>query len=178
MKSSSFTSTAESHPSRKRTARFFLPVSAVLVAALAGPFLSAANADTTVDCRNFCRVTEPNVTQFGTEYPQVMFGGGFYRFDAGGCVQTGGHGKTWKQYLNPISDSDLYHGLIKIPFVTAGYVRISSLSGRAILVTGFTTLFLGYEDNNYDDNGYWGHDNGTANQCKGVENAWMTVRGA
>ena len=27
-------------------------------------------------------------------------------------------------------------------------------------------LWLGYEDDNYDDNGYWGQDEGTQGQCK------------
>ena len=29
-----------------------------------------------------------------------------------------------------------------------------------------TFLRLGYEDDDYSDNGYWGHDDGTGDQCK------------
>src|SRR5689334_14130347 len=38
---------------------------------------------------------------------------------AGGCVQTGGSGSTWKRYVDPSGpNSDrLYHGLIYIPGV-------------------------------------------------------------
>ena len=36
-------------------------------------------------------------------------------------------------------------------------------------------LWLGYEDDHYGDNGYWGHDDGTGNQCRGVENAWIVL---
>jgi hypothetical protein len=37
-------------------------------------------------------------------------------------------------------------------------------------------FWLGYEDGNYGDNGYWGHDNGTNNQCANDSRAWVTVR--
>lgn len=43
---------------------------------------------------------------------------------------------------------------------------------------GTITLVLGYSDENggYGDNGYWGHDDGTGDQCKGVENAWIDIQ--
>jgi hypothetical protein len=37
------------------------------------------------------------------------------------------------------------------------------------------TLVLGYEDDDYSDNGYWGHDNGTQNQCKYEGPAWASI---
>jgi hypothetical protein len=40
-------------------------------------------------------------------------------------------------------------------------------------------LWLGYEDDNYDDNGYWGQDEGTLGQCTigndFVEHAFVLV---
>jgi hypothetical protein len=36
-------------------------------------------------------------------------------------------------------------------------------------------LKLGYEDDHYSDNGYWSHDDGTGDQCKGQPNAWVVI---
>src|SRR5438045_1045066 len=69
------------------------------------------------------RIDEPNVKQRVTPYPQIRFQpGDKVTFDAGGCVQTGGHGDTWKRYVNPSGpDADrLYHGLVWIPGVIGG----------------------------------------------------------
>jgi len=41
--------------------------------------------------------------------------------------------------------------------------------------TGGGTLILGYQDDDYGDNGYWGHDDGTENQCKYEPNAWVEI---
>src|SRR6266513_3943254 len=104
----------------------------------------------------------------------------------GGCVQTGGTGKTWKLYANPSGpNSDrLYHGLIHVPkgstasFTTSptvqepdlNMVRIQDVMDKG----GFTVpndsnpfiFVLGYEDDVYTDNGYYSHDDGTEDQCK------------
>jgi hypothetical protein len=37
-------------------------------------------------------------------------------------------------------------------------------------------LRLGYDDDEYDDNGYYSHDDGTENQCSNVGNAWLELR--
>ena len=61
------------------------------------------------------RIDQPNVQQRQTAYPQVRFSpGDSVNVAAGGCVQTGGHGKTWKRYVDPSGDNSdhLYHGLI------------------------------------------------------------------
>jgi hypothetical protein len=179
MKFSSSTNAAGSHPSRKRTAKFLVPATAVLVAVLAGPFLSAASAEPTASCTRrpvVCTVNEPNVRQRVTEYPQIELLAGDHVFiEAGGCVQTGGHGLTWKRYVDPASDSDLYHGLISIPGVTSGLSRLSTLVNRSVTVTQNSSLILGYQDNHYEDNGYTAHDDGTANQCKNVGAAWVRL---
>ena len=123
-----------------------------------------------------CTINEPNVTQAETAYPAVVFApGDILEVNANGCVQTGGHGATWKRYVNPGGDNSdrLYHGLIRIPTGTPGngLVRIQSIVSNPFVVTGTgvpeSQLFLdlGYEDDNYSDNGYTDHDNGTDNQC-------------
>src|SRR4051794_23874598 len=66
------------------------------------------------------RIDEPIVNQRLTEYRDITFQpGDVVTVNAGGCVQTGGHGKTWKRYVNPSGDNAdrLYHGLIWIPGV-------------------------------------------------------------
>ena len=149
----------------------------------------SANANERVNCshpsttRTVCRIDEPNVNERLTTYPIITFqAGDSVSVQAGGCVQTGGHGKTWKRYVNPSGpNSDrLYHGLIQIPGVQSDLVRIAG----AILhpVTVPTTidpnnahLRLGYEDDGYGDNGYWGHDDGTENQCRNVGDAFVIL---
>jgi len=123
-----------------------------------------------------CWVHEPIVTQPSATYPTIQFLPGDHVFvDAGGCVQTGGHGATWKRYVNPSSDNGLYHGSINIPGATGGLVQLWTAVGRSFTVSagGGGTLVLGYQDDGYSDNGYYAHDDGTGNQCKGVENAWV-----
>ena len=110
-----------------------------------------------------------------------------------GCVQTGGTGKTWKRYVDPTGpNSDkLYHGVIALnnliiipppePNVTCcansptipGTLRISDMiaaqnRGFKFQASKETPLTLGYEDDNYTDNGYWSHDDGTENQCRDI----------
>jgi hypothetical protein len=92
---------------------------------------------------------------------------------AGGCVQTGGRGLTWKRYVDPQSANDLYHGLVDIPGVTGGLQRIQGIDDTWFEVFGDGNIILGYEDDGYSDNGYSAHDDGTNNQCRGVGNAWV-----
>jgi len=119
-----------------------------------------------------------------------------------GCVQTGGHGKTWKRYVNPSGPhSDrLYHGVMALdnfniipPQGTTarcctssptipGAIRISDMiaaqnRGFKFQVRRQTVLVLGYEDedNGYGDNGYSGHDDGTENQCQNVGGAAVEI---
>jgi hypothetical protein len=133
-------------------------------------------------------IETPNVKQKQTSYPQITFvPGDTVSVDAGGCVQTGGIGLTWKRYVNPAGpDSDhLYHGLISIPGVTNGLVRIQDFGLNSVhqvpatLPAGVTRadlyLRLGYEDNGYGDNGYSKHDNGTGDQCKNSVDAFVIV---
>src|SRR5712692_574853 len=75
---------------------------------------------------NRYRIPRPVVQQRLTEYRRMTFQpGDIIRINAGGCVQTGGRGLTWKHYVAPKgpNSSRLYHGLIWIPGVTPGLVR-------------------------------------------------------
>lgn len=119
-----------------------------------------------------------------TAYPNISFQpGDRVWLDAGGCVQTGGSGKTWKRYVDPDGEAAdrRYHGLVFIPGVTPGPVRISGLLGRAldIPVHGVDpwrlSLTLGYEDDDYSDNGYDRPDDGVNDQCRGLTSAWVNV---
>ena len=116
----------------------------------------------------------------------------------GGGVQTGGSGPTWKRYVNPSGDKSdhLYFGEIYIPGITSGLTPIRDLVGThgsydskspdvcnlkfAIgnidnLPESSRYLALGYKDDGYSDNGYWGHDDGTENQCKNVGDAYVDI---
>jgi hypothetical protein len=130
------------------------------------------------------RIDEPNVKQHVTPYPQIKFQpGDKVTIQAGGCVQTGGSGNTWKRYVNPSGPNAdrLYHGLIWIPGLIGGRAatgvppdpkRIVAYTGPNQSITvpsGLDNaqlyLRLGYEDDGYGDNGYYSRD-GT-DQCKG-----------
>jgi hypothetical protein len=131
-------------------------------------------------------IGEPDVTRAQTDYPNIRLPeGSVVTIDAGGCVQTGGHGKTWKRYVDPQGpNSDrLYHGLVQLPGVTGGLVRIASILGqpKRLLAKDDSAdpmyLILGYEDDGYSDNGYSGRegDDGTGDQCRGLGNAYVIV---
>jgi hypothetical protein len=128
--------------------------------------------------RKTCRITEPTVTRPETFYPGILFRpGDRVLVSARGCVQTGGSGATWKHYVYPSGPNagSLYHGRIRIPGATPGSqtVRFKDVNGLLLTVPanvglGAAFLTLGYEDDNYSDNGYYDHDNGTENQCAGT----------
>ena len=123
-----------------------------------------------------CSITEPVVDQAQATYPLLVQPGNRIIVFAGGCVQTGGRGKTWKRYVDPASNNDLYHGLITIPGATGSLVRLSSVVGNQLVVGGSGGyLTLGYQDDDYSDNGYDDPDNGTGNQCLNTGNAYVTI---
>lgn len=157
-------------------------VAAMLVSSQASQRISIShpNATTTV-----VRIDEPIVNQRMTEYRSVTFQtGDTVTVRAGGCVQTGGHGRTWKRYVNPSGDNSdrLYHGLIWIPGAMGGLVRVQGWVNRPIAIPAGVTpaqgfLRLGYEDDGYGDNSYSAHDDGTEDQCKGTGGgaAWIEL---
>jgi hypothetical protein len=136
-------------------------------------------------CRNrnakgkiVCTINKPVVTEHEREIPSVVFApGDIVDVTADGCVQTGGVGDTWKRYVNPWGSGPdpKYHGLIRIPTAEpagSGLVPIQSVVGGLQTVTGAgvgvsqLVLHLGYEDDDYSDNGYSEHDDGNDDQCK------------
>jgi hypothetical protein len=123
-----------------------------------------------------CTITEPVVTTLQTTYNFSFLPGDHVTVNAGGCVQTGGAGLTWKRYVDPASDNDLYHGLITIPGATGNLARLVDVVGRQFTVGGRGgSLILGYQDDGYSDNGYYAHDNGTGNQCLNSVNAFVHI---
>ncbi|USX55902.1 hypothetical protein [Lentzea sp. HUAS12] len=124
-----------------------------------------------------CDVSEPIVNQKEFTYNFSFLPGDHVLVSGGGCVQTGGHGATWKRYVDPASDNGLYHGLITIPGATGTLDRLLDVVGRPLVVPGRgpVKLVLGYQDDNYSDNGYYSHDNGTGDQCKNSVNAFVHI---
>lgn len=138
-------------------------------------------------------IASPVVDQPQYDYPTVTFQpGDIVTVSAGGCVQTGGSGATWKRYVNPQGANSgseypgLYHGTITIPGAFVNGQQVQGWSINRIIETTTTgpgaapvqirapvgpprtlMLTLGYRDDadGYGDNGYWGHDNGNYDQC-------------
>lgn len=136
------------------------------------------------------------------EYPMIVYQpGDGIRINATGCVQTGGFGAhTWKRYLSPSGPNaqEFYSGTANIFGVTqGGFERIGGIVEQqianqtnkslpahlrgAVVVPGhpdgntFHKLWLGYQDDNLSDNGYWNHDDGTDDQCKNIGPAQVWV---
>jgi hypothetical protein len=118
----------------------------------------------------------------------VIYPGDSVYVTAGGCVQTGGSGLTWKRYVDPQGpNSDrLYHGVFALPgvYVTTFESWMQPVSPGSDVWQGHYwvpageavgTLWLVYQDDAYGDNGYYAHDNGTGDQCKNVGNAWVSL---
>src|SRR6185436_20563730 len=111
--------------------------------------------------REQIRIDQPDPTKRSVDYPQITFQpDDGVTITAGGCVQSGGSGSTWHRYVNPSGgDADkLYHGLITIPFATGTLERIEKYQGQQVHVApnaspGNLHLQLGFEDDNYSDNG-------------------------
>jgi hypothetical protein len=126
------------------------------------------------------RIDSPNVLQLDTTYTQIRFAPlDHVEVEAGGCDQNGGHGDTWRRYLNPANDTQ-HHGLVLLPgFAT--FRRIMDVAGPARAVTlpgsisGDSVLHLGFESGNFSAGGYWGRDPGPNRECVGQPNAWVTI---
>ncbi len=134
------------------------------------------------------KINQPQVNVSNKDYPQIKFAPGqLVTVTATGCVQTGGHGHTWKRYVDPAeygAESSLYHGQISIPGATSGLVDFLPRTPEVFTIPANTSvpaaqmhLQLGYTDNNYADNGYSkrNSDNGNMDQCWGLGDASMTV---
>jgi hypothetical protein len=133
------------------------------------------------------RIVNPQVNVPFKEYPISLYNGDTVYIKAGGCAQSGGSGKTWKRYVGPAADNGLYHGQIEIPGAINNLTKLSEIvasegawSRRFDIDDRYNTfpvkkIKLGYIDDNYADNGDWGHDNGTGNQCLGVYGAYVDI---
>jgi hypothetical protein len=124
------------------------------------------------------RVDSPDVRRQETAYPMIpLEPGDSVRVTAGGCAQTGGHGNTWRLYVDPRNDQ-LHHGSIKFPGQTS-FLRLKDLrAGEAFVIPATldeAVLRLGFEDSDYTDNGYWGRDPGPNGECRNQPNAWVEI---
>jgi len=129
------------------------------------------------------RIDRPIVNHPTTTYPTVRFRpGDHWTIRADGCVQTGGSGSTWKRYVDPRGDNSdrLYYGVVDV--LDGGPMRpIRDVQGKTQIVpsnidTAHAVLRLGYVDDEYGDNSYEDHDDGTQDQCKGVGPAFVIVQ--
>jgi hypothetical protein len=151
-------------------------------------------------------ITRPVISQAEKSYTKIKFEeADVVTIEAGGCDQTGGHGKTWKRYVDPQGPNAdrLYHGLIEIPGVTnkfkasptgpKGLVRLLDMGMKNPSTGEFNGTFvvgdlskvaekerylrLGFEDDGYGDNGYSNRnsDDGTGDQCKGLGDSYITI---
>ena len=150
------------------------------------------------------RIFRPVITQPEKNYTKIKFEqGDSLTLEAGGCDQTGGLGKTWKRYVDPQGPNAdrLYHGLIRIPGVNEkfkqnpsgpkGLVRLLDMGMKNLSPGRFRGNFvvgdlskvaekdrylrLGFEDDGYGDNGYWGRDDGTGDQCKNLGTSYVVI---
>ena len=123
-----------------------------------------------------CRIDRPVVTQRAFQYRGIRFrSGDVVTIEAGGCVATGNSADSWRRFVDPTGrDANrLFHGLIRIPGHPpgGGLVRLQTLVGRPLTIPtplppGNSFLSVGYEDNDYRDNGYANHNNGPGDQCR------------
>lgn len=152
------------------------------------------------------RIFRPVISQPEKNYTKIKYEeGDVITIEAGGCDQTGGHGKTWKRYVDPQGDNTdkLYHGLIEMRGVTdkfkasptgkkglvrildTGLKNISPGEFRGEFVVGDLSkvpekdryLRLGFEDDDYSDNGYADRnsDDGTDDQCKNLGTSYVVL---
>jgi hypothetical protein len=139
-------------------------------------------------------IYEPDVTVPATAYAQIpLKPGDRFKLYACGCVQTGGKGQTWKSYFDPKGDNAdrYYSGTVGILYSDrpppagwwknpTGMTRIKAFvagqgPGLDVPAGRTTTLVLGYQDDQFGDNGYDAHDDGNPSQCNGIGPAAVDV---
>ena len=142
------------------------------------------------------RADNSGAEQRGYQYNGIVIHpGDQIRIQAGGCVQTGGGGKTWKRYVDPLGDDadNRYYGTISIPSGSVKALRWSDPNLEVPVETCMSTepllplrnfvlqdntvinvgaipsegvpLILGYSDDDYSGNGYDDPDPGDPVQC-------------
>ncbi len=166
-----------------RRALYFIAVCSLLFSSLIAGAIETVTPTISADGKTQVWViNEPEVgiavENYGFKpHPNIKFQpGDSVTIEAGGCVQTGGSGKTWKSYVKPLGpNSDKYYsGTIWIPGAIGGQApnvtRIKDALGTwgipATAAPANLYLLLGYLDDDYSDNGYYSHDDGTDDQCK------------
>ncbi len=148
-------------------------------------------------------IYNPVVTSSNYEYVPIQLSpGDRISFAATGCVQTGGVGATWKDYVNPSGSNSgpelpgMYHGTVSITGAYAldhstglavasepviGWSISHAITAGSVVIpepSGLPQIIylnLGYADDGYNDNGYYAHDDGNNDQCKNKSNAQVTV---
>jgi hypothetical protein len=129
-------------------------------------------------------INRPPVNTHEATFPAIHpHAGDLVSVSAGGCVQTGGAGLTWKRYVRPMSrgqgDDSQYYGSIGIPGVIPMMPLRNALPHGAFEVPtepgpdGFVNLQ--YLDDGYGDNGYWGRDDGWWEQCFRAPDAFVVI---
>src|SRR5207248_305662 len=111
---------------------------------------SSSGGDCTIsssDSTHF-RIDQPLVSEPFYEYKGVRFEpGDAITINAGGCVQTGGGGDTWKRYVNPSGDNSgwpggLYWGSVTIPGAFFADNQVIKVEGIPLLQAIGHTLFI------------------------------------
>ncbi len=177
-----------------------IPVTDVLpVPECSGTVYESGEFDRDMGQTTYCRfqrgiiylIEKPIVTKSGCIYSGIEFlEPGQLEVFAGGCVQTGGGGETWKRYVNPKDSDDNYMGTLEVKGASVlgsdgleevGKETISQFvswtnSGKNIYVLdGTHHVAIGYKDDDHSDNGYYLWDRGTEGQCVGAGNAWIAL---
>jgi hypothetical protein len=147
------------------------------------------NVDSNIASAETHRIDKPPVTKpWSATTIHVQAGDKVEILDAGGCVNTGGSGATTKRYVDPLNPDckpdSKYFGTLAIPGTLEESQRKSIKDilddqhrGRFITVSRPATLELGYVDDGYSDNGYWGMgDQGNCEQCRGAGNAFVVIK--
>ncbi len=141
-------------------------------------FMSAQNTE-------IWSISKPDVTKQDIGYPGIKFRkGDLIQISAGGCVQTGGTGLTWKRYVEPMKGGlqeidDKYFGSVYIPGILESEKLANAMRNAPIKVVSEvgneSYLHLQYSDDGFGDNSYNDHDNGWWEQCREMEDAWVIV---
>lgn len=115
-------------------------------------------------------------------------GGDRVKISACGCTQTGGSGKTWKDFVNPQGpkSNQYYAGTIGFK-AGGGLTPLLGMQRLSVFMRQYPNgyliprnanrpiLLIGFQDDDYNDNGYWGHDDGTGGQCRTMGAAEIRV---
>ncbi|MGB6632008.1 MAG: hypothetical protein WBE52_12285, partial [Terriglobales bacterium] len=148
----------------------------------------SSDVKTDKDETKVIRIDQPRVDVPTEDYQSITFRpGDTIVLSAGGCVQSGGMGLTWKSYITSQGGSaeTYYSGTALVPgVIPEGRLRglinktwpVPDSKDPALQKKYFLTLGYQDEPGDYSDNGYYGHDNGNNNQCANVGPAWLEVK--